>query len=175
VKRIVWWLAGVAMAIAGVLLYDYFGGGSAAVGPASLAGHSAPSFTVSDLGGRPTALADFRGRVVVLNLWASWCPPCRAEMPDLERLYRTYRARNVVVLGVDQGEAAARASSFAHSLGITYTILVDEAQSYGRVYKALGLPTTFIIDRDGTVVRGFDGPLTYDQMRAAVAPVIDTK
>jgi len=114
----------------------------------------------------------FQDRIVVLNLWASWCPPCRAEMPDLERFSLAYRRRGVVVVGVDEGESAARAAAFARSLAITYPILIDETQEYGRVYAALGLPTTAIISRDGVVVRTFDGPLTYRQMGAAVASLI---
>lgn len=93
-------------------------------------------------------------------------------MPDLERLSQTYAKKNVVVLGVDQGESRERAASFARSLGIHYPILLDEQQQYGRVYAALGLPTTIVVDPQGIIVRGFDGPLSYDQMAGAVAPLI---
>jgi thiol-disulfide isomerase/thioredoxin len=141
-------------------------------GPAGLEGSIAPSFAVSDGVGRPAALSDYRGKIVVMNLWASWCPPCRAEMPDLDRFYRAYRARNVIVLGVDEGEAAPRAMAFARALGITYPILIDRDQRYGRVYAALGLPTTIVIDARGVVERGFDGPLTERQMRDAIAPLL---
>jgi peroxiredoxin len=168
------WFAGVlAAAIAALVLYAYFSGGQGATtGPASLAGHAAPSFPVVDLAGRPAALRDYAGKVVLMNLWATWCPPCRAEMPDLQRLYQAERKRGLVVLGVDQGEAPARAAAFATSLGVHYPMLADEAQQYGRVYAALGLPTTIVIDRSGKVVQGFDGALTFDQMRSAVAPLL---
>lgn len=125
--------------------------------------------------GREQSVSELRGRIVVMNLWASWCAPCRAEMPDLQRLYSTYRARNVVVLGVDQGESAERARSFARSLGIRYPILLDKDQLYGSVYRGLGLPTTVVIDAGGVVVRGFDGPLSYDQMVDAVRPLLTGK
>lgn len=108
-----------------------------------------------------------------MNLWASWCPPCRAEMPDLQRLYADYAKKNVVVLGVDQGESPQRASAFAQSLGIHYPILVDEQQQYGRVYAALGLPTTIVVNPSGVVVRGFDGPLSYPQMVGAITPLLN--
>jgi thiol-disulfide isomerase/thioredoxin len=110
-----------------------------------------------------------------MNLWATWCPPCRAEMPDLQRLYQTYRSRDVVVLGVDQGESGTRAAAFAQSLGIHYPILIDEQQQYGRVYAALGMPTTIVVDQDGIVVRGFDGALSYDQMVEAISPLVDKR
>jgi thiol-disulfide isomerase/thioredoxin len=167
-----YWIAGAV--IAGVVLAVYFrGGGSQASGPAALQGQPAPSFAVPELGGAASGLEKYRGHVVVMNLWASWCPPCRAEMPDLQHLYQSYKTRNVVVLGVDQGESAQRVASFAQSLGIHYPILLDQQQRYGRVYAALGLPTTIVVSAQGTVVRGFDGPLSYPQMVAAVAPLLD--
>lgn len=166
-----YWVAGAL--IVGVVLAVYFrGGGSQASGPAALAGQQAPSFAVPALGGATSGLDRYRGRVVVMNLWASWCPPCRAEMPDLQHLYQSYKSKNVVVLGVDQGESAQRVSAFAQSLGIHYPILLDEQQQYGRVYAALGLPTTIVVSPQGTVVRGFDGPLSYPQMVAAVTPLL---
>lgn len=170
----IYWAAG-AVIVAAVLAV-YFRGGNApqGAGPAALAGQQAPSFAVPALSGGPSGLAAYRGRIVVMNLWASWCPPCRAEMPDLQRLYEAYRSKNVIVLGVDQGESAERVGAFAQSLGIHYPILLDEQQQYGRVYAALGLPTTVIVDRNGTVARGFDGPLSYGQMVSAIAPLIGT-
>lgn len=166
-----YWVAGAL--IVGVVLAVYFrGGGSQASGPAALAGRQAPSFAVPALSGSTSGLDTYRGRVVVMNLWASWCPPCRAEMPDLQHLYQSYKSKNVVVLGVDQGESAQRVAAFAQSLGIHYPILLDEQQQYGRVYAALGLPTTIVVSPQGTVVRGFDGPLSYPQMVAAVTPLL---
>lgn len=96
-------------------------------------------------------------------------------MPDLERLSRANARRGLVVVGVDQGESAQRAQRFAASLGVTYPIWLDSAQEYGRAYSALGLPTTILVDRRGTVVRGFDGPLTYQQMQSTVDPVLSQR
>lgn len=164
-----YWAAGAL--IVAIVLAVYVrggGGGNTGTGPAALAGQPAPSFTVPALEGGTSGIAAYRGRIVVMNLWASWCPPCRAEMPDLERLYAAYRAENVVVVGIDQGESPSKVSAFARALGITYPILLDQQQQYGRVYAALGLPTTILVDRNGVVVRGFDGPLSYEQMVSAV-------
>ncbi len=171
-RRWVWLAVLFAAALVAVVVVAYLPSGSGANGPAALVGKAAPSFPVVDLAGKPGSLADYRGKIVVLNLWASWCPPCRAEMPDLERLSRAYLSRGVVVLGVDQGEAGTRARDFATSLGITYPVLIDDAQQYGRVYAALGLPTTIVIDAKGVVRSGCDGALTYAQMRAAVDPLV---
>ena len=144
------------------------GGGG---GPASLAGAPAQSFEVRRTDGRTDSLAKHRGQVVLLNLWATWCPPCREEMPALERFARE-NAGNVVVLGVDQGESAAAAQTFAKERGVTFPILVDEQQQYGRAYEGIGLPTSVVVGRDGHVVKGIDGAMTLEQMRAAVAPAL---
>jgi thiol-disulfide isomerase/thioredoxin len=140
-------------------------------GPSTLAGAPAQSFDVRRTDGRVDSLAAHRGQVVLMNLWATWCPPCREEMPALQAFARAYAGR-VVVLGVDQGEAAAVAAAFAGERGVTFPILVDEHQQYGRTYQGVGLPTTVIVGRDGRVVRGIDGAMTLEQMRAAVAPAL---
>ena len=164
----------VALVLALVFFFVYFGGtnGAERIGPASLAGSPAQSFDVQTLSGARASLQTYHGKIVVLNLWASWCPPCRAEMPDLQRLYSAYKNRNIIVVGVNQGESLQQARAFAASLGIHFPILVDQAQEYGRVYAALGMPTTFIIRPSGIIERGFDGALTYDQMVAALRPVL---
>jgi peroxiredoxin len=165
----------LAAAIAGALIFfGYFktGGGQHGIGPASLSGSQAQSFEAATLGGGTSSLAAYRGHIVVMNLWASWCPPCRAEMPDLERFWNAYKKKNIVVIGVNQGESAERAGAFAQSLRIHFPILLDQDQAYGRVYAALGLPTTIVIDPSGMVARGFDGELTYSQMVAAVTPLL---
>lgn len=140
-------------------------------GPAALAGAPAKSFDVRRTDGRTDSLAKHRGQVVLLNLWATWCPPCRDEMPVLERFSRE-NAGKVVVLGVDQGESADVAQAFAKERGVTFAILVDEQQQYGRAYEGIGLPTSVIVGRDGHVVKGVDGAMTLEQMRAAVAPAL---
>jgi peroxiredoxin len=141
-------------------------------GPATLTGAPAQSYTVPGLSGKPDSLANYRGKVVLLNLWASWCAPCRSETPALERLYRDDRARGLVVIGVDQGESPAAAAAFAHEMALTYPILVDENQQYGNTYAAVGLPTSLIITRDGHIARGIDGELSLAQMHEAVDPLL---
>jgi cytochrome c biogenesis protein CcmG, thiol:disulfide interchange protein DsbE len=168
-----WALAVAAAAIALVILVPLFRAqGAHPSGPQGLVGQRAPVFDLRDDRGAPVSLARYRGQIVVMNLWASWCPPCRAEMPDLQTVAGEYARRGVVVIGVNQGESAQRAAAFARSLGIAFPIWIDDGQQYGRVYAALGLPTTVVIDRNGTVVRGFDGPLTIGQMRSTLAQIV---
>jgi peroxiredoxin len=175
-RRISWLLAIAGLAIAAVVVAPLLRPSSnRPAGPAGLVGQSAPVFELHTDTGAPASLAQYRGKIVVMNLWASWCPPCRAEMPDLQRLARLYAGRGVAVVGVNQGEAPQRARAFATSLGISFPIWIDDRQQYGRVYAALGLPTTVIVGRDGVVERGFDGPLTFEQMRSAVAGVVSAR
>lgn len=165
------WLVGGVILLALGLIY-FRGGGTHAIGPGGLVGQSAPAFALPDLHGITRSPRDFRGKILVINLWASWCPPCRAEMPDLEQFARTYASRGVVVLGIDEGESRGAASRFAASLGVTYPIVLDEAQTYGRVYAALGIPTTAIVGPHGIVRRAFDGPLSLAQLQAAIGPML---
>jgi thiol-disulfide isomerase/thioredoxin len=149
-------------------------GKAASGGPGSLTGAPAQSFDLQRIDGRTDSLARHRGQVVLLNIWATWCPPCREEMPALQRFARENAGR-VVVLGVDQGESAGVARAYAKERGVTFPILVDEQQQYGRAYSALGMPTSVIVGRDGRVIKGVDGPMTIEMMREAVAPALAAK
>jgi peroxiredoxin len=171
--RLRWLLIVAAAAIAVLILVPLFRpSGSSDAGPAAMAGRDAPVFALHDDRGNAVSLDQYRGKIVVMNLWASWCPPCRAEMPDLQTVAQEFAKDGVVVIGVNQGESAARAAAFARSLDIAFPIWIDDAQRYGRVYAALGLPTTVVIDRRGIVERGFDGPLTIQQMRSTLAAAV---
>jgi peroxiredoxin len=144
-------------------------------GPSTLAGAPAVSYDVKRVDGTPDSLAARRGSIVVMNLWATWCPPCQEEMPALERFSRAYRSRGVVVLGIDQGESARTAAAYAKDHGVTFPILADEDQRYGGTYKSVGLPTTFVISRDGKIVRGIDREVTEAQLSALVDPLLAAK
>ncbi len=163
-----------------VLSACYSGGGPKhsvdfSAGPAMLAGAPAVSFDVARVGGGSDSLAAYRGKIVLMNFWATWCPPCKEEMPALEQLYRADRSRGLVILGIDQGESAATAGAFARAHGVTFPILVDEDQQYASSYVSVGLPTSVIVSRDGHVVRGIDGAQTFAEFQAAVGPLLAAK
>jgi thiol-disulfide isomerase/thioredoxin len=166
----------VAVVAAIALVGGYFGERGQVAGPgggpAMLAGAPAVSYPVQRVDGVVDSLDNYRGHVVLLNLWATWCVPCRDEMPALESLYERERRRGLVVLGVDQGEGAPVAGAFARKTGVHYPILLDQEQRYGRAYSAIGLPTSVVVDRSGHIVRGIDGPLTLAQMQDAVEPAL---
>ncbi|HLW47373.1 MAG TPA: TlpA disulfide reductase family protein [bacterium] len=115
-------------------------------------GALAPAFTAPAYRGQPITLQRFRGHPIVLNFWASWCPPCRAEMPALEAAYRTYRARGVVVIGIDGATDTWGASrAFLEARAVTYPVGRDDAGQIAQAYHVAGLPTTFFIAADGRV------------------------
>jgi peroxiredoxin len=126
-------------------------------------GYAAADFTLPDLQGQRVRLSDFRGKVVFLNLWATWCPPCRMEMPSMEALYRRFAHDDFVVLAVAEDEGGAAAvGSFVHDLGLTFPVLLDPEATLSPRYGATGYPETFIIDRDGDVVNHTIGPEEWD-------------
>jgi cytochrome c biogenesis protein CcmG/thiol:disulfide interchange protein DsbE len=131
--------------------------------PSPQIGFSAPDFTLDDLNGKPITLSDLRGKVVVINLWASWCAPCRAEMPAIDTVYRKYQARDLVVLGVNTTfqDTESDARAFVQNLGVTFPLLFDRDGLTSKRYRLQAMPTTFFVGRDG-VIRDivFGGPMS---------------
>jgi peroxiredoxin len=137
---------------------------AAAVAPASMA----PDFTLRTLGGPNLRLQEQRGQVVLVNFWATWCGPCRKEMPHLNRLYEKYRASGFVLLGVNVDDDTRNAVAVAGKLGVTFPVLLDTDKKASRLYDLSAMPATVLIDRDGRVRyvhRGYlDGyEVTYDK------------
>lgn len=116
-----------------------------------LPGHPAPDFALQTLDGQTLQLSDLEGQAVVLNFWASWCPPCRAEMPELEQAYQDNQSGGLVVLGVNQGEQQPVAADFVQQFGLTFPVVLDQDLFASRIYKVNSLPTTFFIDRNGII------------------------
>jgi len=112
--------------------------------PVSAAQGSAPDFTLNDINGKKVNLSEFKGKAVLLNFWATWCGPCRAEMPSLNNLYNEYKDKDFVVLAVSVDTSEKPVKSFARELKLTFPILMDKdkAVSFDE-YAVLGLPTTF--------------------------------
>ena len=168
-------ITGVTRALLGVLLT--FAGSApagagwseAAVGQAAVAtpiqerggvrvGVPAPNFQLYDLRGRLVTLSDYRGRVVLLNFWATWCGPCRVEMPAMEDLYREFNRRDFEILAVStdqQGAAVTR--PFSEEMGLTFPILHDSDFRVGVAYGARTLPMTFLVNRQGVITHRIFG------------------
>jgi len=136
----------------------------------------APDFTLDHLDGGSTQLSDLRGNVVIVNLWASWCAPCRAEMPAFQKLYNANRERGLEVLAVNSTfqDSETDARNFAGQLGLTYPILLDREGVVSRQYRLQALPSTFIIDRSGiirTVIIG--GPASEATLQTQIEALLN--
>jgi peroxiredoxin len=125
--------------------------------PRSLVGRRAPEFSLDDLHGTHVDLARDRGKVVLLNFWATWCAPCKVEMPRFMEWQREYGARGLVVIGVSIDDSAAPARAFVETLHLNYPVVMGNAQLGERYGGVLGVPVTFLIDRAGVVRARFDG------------------
>ena len=133
----------------------------------------APAFELPKLGGGGSeSLADYRGQVVVLNFWASWCKPCRDESPLLERWHRRIRDRGATVLGVDILDVTGRAQAFVDEFGLTYPMLKDKDGEGLDKFGVVAYPETFVIDRQGRIAAVARGPVDDAFMRRNVAPLL---
>jgi len=145
---------------------------SASRSPAPVIGFLAPDFVLTTLGGEEFRLSAQRGTPVVLNFWATWCPPCRAELPEL-RSASERNAGRITVVGVNQGESAATVAKSASELGPTFLIPLDHQGDVSQLYGVRSLPTTFFIDREGIIRQIQNGPLTQailDQLLRNIYP-----
>jgi len=133
----------------------------------------APDFTLEDMDEIKHKLTDYRGKVVLLNFWATWCPPCRREMPSMERLYQKHKNNKFTVIAINQMETADHVFAFTGQLEVdpTFTMLFDTDSKVSQAYRVQGLPTTFLIDKKGRVRyraiggREFDHPDVEKQIK----------
>jgi cytochrome c biogenesis protein CcmG, thiol:disulfide interchange protein DsbE len=133
----------------------------------------APQLELPRLSGTGSeSLDDYRGQVVVLNFWASWCEPCRDESPLLQRWHERLEKQDATVLGVDAFDEIGRARAFVDEYGLTYPMLRDGAGSTRERFGILGFPETFVIDREGRIAAFSRGPVDAEFMRERVAPLL---
>lgn len=126
----------------------------------------AQDFVASGLDGSKTALSSLKGKIVLLNFWATWCPPCKAEMPSIEALWKTARDKAFTILALSDGESPSDVSAFIKKNGYTYPVFVDPAGSVSRRYGVQGIPTTYVIDKRGMVIARVIGGIEYDTPEA---------
>jgi thiol-disulfide isomerase/thioredoxin len=142
----------------------FSGGGSAgAPRPAPKVGQPVPDFQLSSLDGRLVSLADFKGRPLVINFWATWCAPCKAEMPLIEQYYDRY-APELAVVGINSGEGRALAQKFVAENEIGFPILLDEGGGAAATYLVRGFPATFFIDASGVLQSAHIGQLHEENL-----------
>ncbi len=118
---------------------------------AALVGQPAPDFTLRSLAGENLRLSEHLGEVVIINFWASWCGPCRQEMPLLDQLHSKYRLAGLTLLSINLDEDAERAAEMAQALKVSYPVLLDARKQVSRAYQVGAMPLTILVDREGVV------------------------
>jgi len=139
-------------------------------------GGNAPEFSLSLFGDFEGAgefdLAAMRGRPVIVNFWASWCGPCRAEMPAVERVWQRYRDRGLVIIGVTMQDREADARAFLEEVGVTYPVGLDANGSISRAYSVQGLPSTYFINENGGVARAWVGAISEERLESLAVDLL---
>lgn len=126
----------------------------------------APSFALDDLSAKRVSLKDLRGKVVFLNFWATWCVPCRQEMPTMERLQRELKEQGLEVVAINIKESKREVRKFTGELGLTFTVLLDKDGKVSEEYGAWAIPLSYFINRKGEFVGKVDGPREWDGREA---------
>jgi len=144
----------------------------AVAGWANLTPPSAPDFDLETLDGSRLQMASLRGRVVLLNFWASWCAPCREEMPDLETAYQRYRDNGFIVVGVNVAESARQARDFATEFDVTFPIVLDGDAATANQLGISGLPVSLLVDGSGEIVYRHIGRIPLITLEAKLRPLL---
>jgi thiol-disulfide isomerase/thioredoxin len=128
-----------------------------------------PNFLLPLLGGGNAELSSYKGKVVFLNFWATWCPPCRDEMPSMEVLYQRFKDRGLEILAVNVGEESAAVQSFIRGNRFTYPVPLDRNSRISSLYGIRAIPASFIIDREGMIVASLVGSILWDDPKVIAA------
>jgi len=178
------YLVGVGLVLIGVLSATMIGNYKSAesspatssdvysVTPAEV-NYPAPELALNDLNGILVSLADHRGSVVLVNNWATWCPPCKAEMPALQSYYTRHAADGFVLLAIEAGDPLPEVKEFVESYQLTFPILLDANNLALRVFRNDSLPSSYVIDREGIVRLAWTGSISLEMLEKYVTPLLE--
>ncbi|MCC7360056.1 MAG: redoxin domain-containing protein [Anaerolineales bacterium] len=174
VRRLAWWqwlVFALLIALLGLVAFQMSRSGPLAAGQVGN-GQPAPDFEITTFDGGTFKLADMRGKVVVINFWASWCIPCEEEAADLESTWQQYKDQGVVFVGVAYVDTEEGARGFIDRFGITYPNGPDLRTEISHRYRITGVPETFVVGQDGILRHLFVGPTTTAALQAQIAPLL---
>lgn len=132
----------------------------------------APELSLENVEGETESLKDYRGKVVLVNNWATWCPPCKAEIPTLEAYYKAHKEEGFVIIGIEAGDPQPAVLNFVKAAGITYPVWIDLKNASLRAFGTGGLPNSFVIDRQGTARLAWVGEINRAMLEKYVTPII---
>jgi cytochrome c biogenesis protein CcmG/thiol:disulfide interchange protein DsbE len=134
---------------------------------------AAPQLSLTDLQGKPVSLADYRGQVILINNWATWCPPCKAEMPTLKAYYEAHRNNNFTIIAIEAGEPVAEVTNFVSQYGLTFPVWPDPTNKSLAAFQNQGLPNSYVVDRTGTVRLAWTGAISRAMLEKYVTPLLE--
>jgi peroxiredoxin len=134
---------------------------------------AAPELALKDVEGQPGALKDYQGQVILVNNWATWCPPCKEEMPALEEFYTRHKDQGFVLIAVEAGEPAKEVAQFIKDYSLTFPVWLDPQSKSIRVFKNYNLPSSYVIDRDGVVRYAWTGAITIEKLEKYITPLLE--
>ncbi len=175
-------MIGIGLILIGVVFFLLLPSGKDTSGPsASSAGNSvipvsvnypAPQLSLQNINGETESLENFRGSVVLVNNWATWCPPCKAEMPTLKKYYDTHVSERFTIIAVEAGDGKDQVAQFANSLGLRFHIWLDPHGASLHAFGNGSLPNSYVIDRNGTIRYAWTGEINLAMLEKYVTPLI---
>jgi len=135
--------------------------------------YPAPELNLVTMQGDAVSLADYRGQVVLLNLWATWCPPCKKELPVLEAYYKTHKDEGFVIIGVEDGQPVEEVEAYIKTTDVSYPIWIDHEYATEVAFSAFNLPSSFVIDREGIVRLSWVGEISTVMLEKHITPLIE--
>ena len=135
--------------------------------------YDAPDIELSDIDSKEVSLLDYRDNIVLVNNWATWCPPCKAEMPTLQTYYENHKEEGLIIVAIESGEKLEEVREFVSLLGITFPVWIDENAEALNAFKNWDLPSSYVIDRSGTVRLTWTGEISLEMLEKYVTPIVN--
>jgi cytochrome c biogenesis protein CcmG, thiol:disulfide interchange protein DsbE len=147
--------------------------GSGIIRPPVIMNQTAPHLALTDLQANPVSLDDYHGKVVLVNNWATWCPPCQAEMPELQAYYLAHLRQGFVIVAIESGEPAATVADFVQQYGLTFPVWLDQDGESLDAFSNMSLPSSYVLDQQGTLRMSWTGSVSQAILEKYVTPLLE--